>query len=416
MLQNDPGLPEMAQTAVVPEAPVPPVGHPADPSPETGPDPSGGSSSEEGHDQDDSPDCLAAFVESYRAAGLSEQAADMAGEARRPSTRKTYNSRLRRYFAWCRSKQIDPLRASVKFVGDFLLSVYKEGKSARSVRAHRTAVGAVHLGFGNGTTTSNSPALNALVKGIFNTRPPERTLVPDWDLPTALRLLSKTPYEPMGNATLEDITKKTVFLVAAASGRRVSDIHALSIAGEHLSISPSGARLLPRSGYLAKNQTQDFTPAPIILPDLRRTANSPDDGPWCPVRALKFYLSRTESYRGTEDKLFLITRKPFSGASKQTIARWIVDIIRESVTEADNETLGSRVGAHSLRSQASAWASYKGASLSDIMDAMGWSSSTTFQSTYLKDVLARRGATAARVLSSASRTTARAPTNRPGPQ
>ena len=33
------------------------------------------------------------------------------------------------------------------------------------------------------------------------------------------------------------------------------------------------------------------------------------------------------------------------------------------------------------------------------MDAMGWSSSTTFQKVYLKDVLATRGATVARVLS-----------------
>ncbi len=404
-VSDDPGLPEVAQTAVVSEAPLSPGGHSSDSPHEEGSDSSSGESATEGHDSDNSPDCMAAFVQSYRAAGLSQQAAHMAGKARRPSTRKTYNARLRRYYSWCGRKKIDPLQASVKFVGDFLLSVFNAGKSARSIRAHRTAIGAVHLGFADGKTVSNSPALHALVRGIFHSRPPTRSLVPSWDLPTALRLLCEKPYEPMGNATLENLTKKTVFLVAAASGRRVSDIHALSSAQEHVVISSSGARLLPRSGYLAKNQTPDFTPSPIILPDLRRTSNSPDDGPWCPVRALKYYLKRTEDIRGQEDRLFIITKKPYSGASKQTIARWLVDIIKASLSAEDSHNLGSHVSAHSLRSQASAWASYKGASLSDIMDAMGWSSTTTFQTTYLKDVYARSGATAARVLSSATRPT-----------
>ncbi len=131
-----------------------------------------------------------------------------------------------------------------------------------------------------------------------------------------------------------------------------------------------------------KNQTPDFTPTPINLPDLCRTANSPDDGPWCPVRALKYYLKRTENLHGNKDRLFLITRKPYTGASKQSIARWLVDIIKESLNEEDSRTSGSRAGAHSIRSQASAWASYKGVFLAEIINAMGWASSTT----YLKDV------------------------------
>ena len=284
------------------------------------------------------------------------------------------------------------------------MDIFNSGSSARAIRSFRTAIGAIHLGFSNGTTVSNSPSLQALLKGMFNVRPPERSLVPSWDLPTALRLLSEQPYEPLENATLENLTKKTAFLVAVASGRRVSDIHALSLAPNHSDISKTRARLLPRSGYLAKNQTPDFTPAPIILPGLRTAANSPDDGPWCPVRALLYYTHRTKGIRGEEDRLFITTTKPHKGAAKQTIARWLVDIIKASLAAEDSH-MGGRINAHSIRSQASAWASYKGASLSDIIEAMGWSSTTTFQTTYLRDVLARPGATAARVLSSATRPT-----------
>ena len=148
----------------------------------------------------------------------------------------------------------------------------------------------------------------------------------------------------------------------------------------------------------------DFTSQPIVLPDLPRASQSPDDGPWCPVIALKFYLDWTHMYKGSHDQLFFNTQKPIRPVSKQTIARWIVDVIKASVVARDIRSAGSHVRAHDVRSQASAWASYKGASLQEVMDAMGWSSSTTFQKIYLKDVLATMGTTAARVLSVVSKT------------
>ncbi len=184
-----------------------------------------------------------------------------------------------------------------------------------------------------------------------------------------------------------DLTRKTAFLVAAASGRRVSEIHALSTAENHLELRKDAAHLLPRAGFLAKNQTLDFTPTPIILPDLRRASKSPDCGPWCPVRALRYYVHRTRPYRGEIDALFITVNKPVRRASKQTISRWIVSVIKDSITAEDNHLIGSRVRAHDLRSQAAAWALYKGCAIKEIMEAQGWSSATTFQSVYLKDVL-----------------------------
>ena len=70
------------------------------------------------------PDCLAHFRRLYTQAGLSEPAAALAAKARRKSTRKSYNSRLRRYHAWCAHREIDPLSATVGQVADFLLVVF----------------------------------------------------------------------------------------------------------------------------------------------------------------------------------------------------------------------------------------------------------------------------------------------------
>ena len=136
---------------------------------------------------------MAHFIGSYTAAGFSQSAAEIAGEARRPATRKTYNSRIKRYKHWCDRSKVDPLRASIGQVADFLTTVFNQGASARSVRACRTTVGAIHLGFGNGNTVSNSRVFHDLIKGMLHRRPLNQSLVPSWDLSLALQLLQDEP-------------------------------------------------------------------------------------------------------------------------------------------------------------------------------------------------------------------------------
>ena len=187
------------------------------------------------------------------------------------------------------------------------------------------------------------------IKGMFHKRPPPKLLVPAWDLSRALWLLAEPPFEPLDQASLLDLSRKTAFLVEAACGRRVSEIHALSTAERHLEFRASAVHLLPRAGFLAKNQTMDFSPKHIVLPDLRKASKSPDCGPWCPVRALKFYLHRTKPgtkpYRGEMDSLFLTTSKPVRVASKQTLSRWIISVIRDSISREELRLAGTHVRA-----------------------------------------------------------------------
>ena len=400
VMRHDPDSSKVASAAVVPETHLSPSRRSDGPSDPQGPHPDRRRSPSPSSDSSSAEsDCMANFIKSYTEAGLSSKAAAIAGEARRPSTRLTYNSCIRKYFKWCRQAAINPHSASLGQVCDFLTAVLKEeGATAHSVRSCRTAVAAVHHGFGEGNTVSNSPAIQDLIKGMFHQRPPTKSLVPSWDLPTALRFWAEPPFEPLHQANLMDLTRKTVFLVAAACGRRVSEIQALSVAENHIRWSSNAVHLLPRAGFLAKNQTLDFIPKHIILPDLRKASGSPDCGPWCPVQALKFYINRTAPYRGEVDSSFLTVNKPIKKASKQTMSRWIVSVIKESISVEDLKLTDSRIRAHDVRSQAGAWALYKGCSIQDIMEAQGWSSPTTFQNVYLKDVLVP---TATRVLSTA---------------
>ncbi len=89
----------------------------------------------------------------------------------------------------------------------------------------------------------------------------------------------------------------------------------------------------------------------------------------CPVRALRHYVDRTQSFR-TSDQLFVCHggREKGNAVSKQRMAHWIVDAITLAY-QAQGVPCPFRLRAHSTRSVASSWALARGASLTDICSA-----------------------------------------------
>ena len=108
----------------------------------------------------------------------------------------------------------------------------------------------------------------------------------------------------------------------------------------------------------------------------------------CPVRALRFYLKRTEALRTGTKKLFLTTRTGTAmEASKDTISRWIKDLIKEahaSITEEDARLVSCRL--HELRALAASLLFSATHNLQSVMQAACWRSHSTFSSFYLRDI------------------------------
>ncbi len=105
----------------------------------------------------------------------------------------------------------------------------------------------------------------------------------------------------------------------------------------------------------------------------------------CPVRALKIYIERSASYRKSEQLFVGFGNRAKGGpVTKQIISRWLVDAISLAYS-----SVGSRcpigVRAHSTRGIASSWAWSSGVSMSDICEAAGWSSLSTFVRFYNLD-------------------------------
>ena len=336
-------------------------------------------------------DCVEIVNNRLQKRGLSKKTAEFAALARRPSTTRTYNSRLAKFTQWADDNAVSPLDASLEEVCSFLVHLFDSGRQVSTIRNYRSALAAVHNGFQDGSSISNNEAISDLLKGMFNRRPPPRKLSPTWSINEVLQSLTKSPFEPLQNSPLDALTLKTLFLLAAASARRRSELHALSVKQGFIRFTPSGVHLLPDPEFLSKNQSILFTPEPIFLPNLSEASSIREDRFVCPVRALKWYLEKTKRLR-TSDALFILPRAPYSPASKDTISRWIVNLVAKHAHPDDP------VRAHDVRAHASSVAWFKGVPLADIMKAAAWKTPSSFVSAYLTNIVSPEGSFATTVL------------------
>ena len=117
---------------------------------------------------------------------------------------------------------------------------------------------------------------------------------------------------------------------------------------------------------------------------------SEPDRTLCPVRALQFYLKRTESLRAGRRPLLLPIRQTASGAvSPATVSgwiRWAILIAYQAV--GDDAGLGRlhSIRAHEVRALSASWDALRNIATADIMDACRWRSPNTFSTFYLRDL------------------------------
>ncbi len=132
--------------------------------------------------------------------------------------------------------------------------------------------------------------------------------IPQWSLPLVLSYLEGAPFEPLEEAYLENLTRKTVFLIVLASRRCRSEVH--SFLGLPSAVSFSDPQewvtLIELPGFLAKIQAlTGSSPLIKILALTTRKGTFDLDCFLCPVWALKLYLVHVFSvFRGSRHRLF----------------------------------------------------------------------------------------------------------------
>ena len=323
--------------------------------------------------------------------GASDDVIELVEHAHRPGTKKVYKARWISWCGWCKKNSVAANSPSHVDLANYLAYLTKVRRlSASAVKGHRAAISTTLRQMGL-PSFSDDPLLKDVVKGVAlkEARCPKR--FPAWDVFLVLQCLRLTPFEPIDICELKFLTYKTVFLIALASGRRCSEVHALAYSG--LATEQDGSisiRFLPE--FLAKNQPSSVKAKPILV---RRLASllCPDDEDitLCPVRALNMYIKRTKFLRTpAKRRLFVSFREDKrSDIGSPSISRWIKSVIQSAYSTDVGKTAESS-RSHEVRAWAASLAWANNASLQSIMEAGYWFSQATFIQFYLRDVSHQR--------------------------
>ena len=122
---------------------------------------------------------------------------------------------------------MDPFNPSVNTFGEFLISLHDKNFPPATVKGYRSAISTTFKQVLS-VDFSNQPISADVVRSFELECPRERSHFPKWDLVVVLSSLSYAPFEPLDYCGFMELTPKTLFLIALASGGRRSKIHVLS--------------------------------------------------------------------------------------------------------------------------------------------------------------------------------------------
>ena len=324
---------------------------------------------------------LVAMQQCMQASGISESVARRIYSAKRSSTNNLYDYRWKSWLDWCIGREVDPFNPSVNIFTifrEFLISLHDKNFSPATVKGYRSAISTTLKQISN-VDFSNQSILSDVVRSFELERPRVKPHFPKWDLAVVLTALNTTPFEPLESCGFKELTYKTVFLTALASGRRRSEIHALSCHDVHF--TDQSVNLMTFPGFLAKNQLPSVLSDPISLPSLCGQDVNPL---LCPVRALRIYLNRVDKRRKGRKRLFISHSDSYGKEiSCDTISRWIVQTIKLACGTDNLDQV--QVNAHEVRALSSSWAWSNKVPLDDVVKAGFWSSENSFIRFYLRD-------------------------------
>lgn len=321
---------------------------------------------------------MAAMQQQMQASGISESVARRIYSAKRPSTNNLYDYRWKSWLDWCGCREVDPFSPTVNDFGEFLISLHDKNFSPATVKGYRSAISTT-LKQVSRIDFSNQPILSDVVRSFELERPRTKAHFPKWDLAVVLTTLVSDIFEPLQTCGFKELTFKTVFLTALATGRRRSEIHAFSATDAQF--SDGSVSLCTFPGFLAKNQLPSVVSCPISVPSLKGQDVNPL---LCPVRALRIYLERVNPRRKGRKRLFISHLDSYEKEiSCDSISRWIVQTIK--LAYAVNKLELGSVNAHEVRALASSWAWSNRVPLDDVIKAGFWSSENSFIRFYLRE-------------------------------
>ena len=106
----------------------------------------------------------------------------------------------------------------------------------------------------------------------------------------------------------------------------------------------------------------------------------PNDLTICPMNCLRQYPEATKQYRGNITSLFITLNKPFKVQSKDTLVRWVKQLLKDAGINMNIFSPHSTCSASNSKAKTSV-------PLKTILETRGWTSNRTFSRFYNKPIL-----------------------------
>ena len=246
----------------------------------------------------------------------------------------------------------------------FLTQLYDEGLSYSAINTAKSMLSAIFEVI-HKRDIGKEVLIRRFMKGLFNLRPVIPKTGFTWDVKVVLKFLKTLDTEKL---TLRLLSIKLAILIILTTGQRCQTLKAIDL--QNMDINEDYIKI--RIGELLKQSKPNKHLEEIYIEAYRQNQAI------CVVNVLNQYIKKTEKLRN-DSSLFIITQKPFSAASKSTIAAWIKLGLKLAGIDLTLFT------PHSTRS-ASTSAVVTRIPIDTIIKTAGWASDCTFRKFYKRPI------------------------------
>ena len=331
-----------------------------------------------------------------RSQGVPEKVIQLAKRPQRPSTAGVYNNQWEHFVEFCRENNYKPFEISEGHIAEYLLSLFDRGCAPSTIKVHRAAISSVLKH--SHPRISKSIIIGDLLTRIDLERPREKRILPKFDIDLVLRQLLLPPFVDKRGSDLGIpllyYAYKTAFLLALATGARVSEVHEFSRDPRCLIVTKDKhsekvtMTVYTRPGFIAKNAKPTLIKTPMNIHSLKHMYGREEkERLLCPVRAVTVYISKTPNgpYKASDDRI-LRHPTPTITTRKNVVALWIRKTVELCYKSAKDKPDLIHVNAHEVRAVAHSLVAYNGASLEEILEGGKWGSKESFFKHYLRDL------------------------------
>ena len=167
----------------------------------------------------DSVGCMAYIREGCQKEELSEQASSLVLASWRSKSNSNYNSHFHKLECWCYSRDRNPISGPIADVFNFLAELYEQGYQYCSINSYCSAISSVHEKV-DGYQIGQHPMVSRMLRGVFNSRPPQPCYKSTWKVSTVLDWISS-----------ETMSIKSLLFFINEVDHLISPFQALSVSG-----------------------------------------------------------------------------------------------------------------------------------------------------------------------------------------